>query len=190
MEETWRRIEAWLAEHVTDGSVTLNPGATEEAIQKAETTMGMRLPEDLRASYLRHNGQPYDANGLLEGYLFQPLEQVVADWKVWKERTEEGAFEGLDGDPEPFIQGDWWNVKWIPVAANGGGDHICVDMAPAHGGYYGQVIAMWHDWERRAYIAGGFQEWLQRIADGLESSAYVYVEDKGILLADEDKRLL
>ena len=43
------------------------------------------------------------------------------------------------------IQKQWWNSAWIPFADNGGGDYLCLDLAPMACGNPGQVIAMRHD---------------------------------------------
>lgn len=53
---TWRRIERWLARHAPATYKSLRPPATPLAIARAEAGMGARLPDDLRASLLRHDG--------------------------------------------------------------------------------------------------------------------------------------
>nr|WP_241011423.1 SMI1/KNR4 family protein [Burkholderia sp. Ac-20392] len=56
-------------------------------------------------------------------------------------------------------------MKWIPFTHDGSGNHLCIDLDPADDGFSGQVIRVWPDDARRERIAGGFSEWLARIAD-------------------------
>jgi cell wall assembly regulator SMI1 len=73
-----------------------------------------------------------------------------------------GEFEDFE-DVEPVgpVKGEfWWNPLWIPIATNGGGDDICIDLDPAEGGKVGQIITFWHDWELREVILDSLEEWL------------------------------
>jgi cell wall assembly regulator SMI1 len=58
MDEIWDRIEAWLAQHAPAVLAGLNGPATEQELDATERALGVTLPEDVRASYRRHNGQP------------------------------------------------------------------------------------------------------------------------------------
>jgi cell wall assembly regulator SMI1 len=57
----------------------------------------------------------------------------------------------------------------VPVASNGGGDALCVDLAPAPGGAVGQVITMSHESGERRRVAGSFAELLRRLAEHYEA---------------------
>ena len=39
----------------------------------------------------------------------------------------------------------WWNPKWIPLTADGGGNGKMIDLDPTGNGTAGQIIQMWHD---------------------------------------------
>jgi len=52
----WRRIEWWLGWRAPHLLKRLAPGATPEQLAAAERELGVSLPEDVRESYLRHNG--------------------------------------------------------------------------------------------------------------------------------------
>lgn len=52
----WRRIETWLKTNAPTTYRTLGKPGDAEAIAAAEAHMGMRFPNDLRASLLRHDG--------------------------------------------------------------------------------------------------------------------------------------
>jgi cell wall assembly regulator SMI1 len=56
----------------------------------------------------------------------------------------------------------------IPVASNGGGDSLCIDLAPVGGGTIGQVIVIRHDCPGRTRLASSFCELLDRLASHYE----------------------
>jgi hypothetical protein len=51
----------------------------------------------------------------------------------------------------------------LPIASDGGGDSICVDLSPDEGGTVGQIILMCHDDGKRPRLALSFAElcWLR-----------------------------
>ena len=50
METIWNRIETWLAINAPEILDSLQPGATDQAINKAEAFLESKLPEDVKAS--------------------------------------------------------------------------------------------------------------------------------------------
>ena len=181
METIWNRIEIWLVANAPEILNNLQPGATDEAIKQAEIFLGIELPEDVKASYRLHNGQD-GYNGLMDGWELLSLERMMDEWKIWKELLDSGDFDDSKSDPDSPIQADWWNAKWIPLTSNGCGDHHCLDLDPAPGGNVGQIITMWHDWERREIVASRFQNWLEQLAADLESGKYIFSKEDGGLV--------
>jgi cell wall assembly regulator SMI1 len=55
MNEIWDRIEAWLAVNAPAVLAGLNGPATEQEINATERSLGVTLPEDVRATYRRYN---------------------------------------------------------------------------------------------------------------------------------------
>ncbi|KAG0578553.1 hypothetical protein KC19_4G032500 [Ceratodon purpureus] len=178
----WERIEAHLRSHPAldeSSKPFLNSGATEEEIVAAEAAVGVRFPEDFRASLERHNGQAREEVLLGMGALLSTRE-IVEQWGVWNELLEGGSFEeDFCSKPEPGVKANWWNSRWIPVTHDGGGDHDCIDMDPAEGGTVGQIIEMWHDDDIRPLRAPSFLSWLTAAASGLEDGTLVWEEGVG-----------
>jgi cell wall assembly regulator SMI1 len=56
MSEIWKRIIAWFAANVPAKHYKFAEGASNEEIEKAEARMRLHFPDDLRESYLLHNG--------------------------------------------------------------------------------------------------------------------------------------
>lgn len=187
MEEIWQRIETWLQneENVPKGEILLNPGATEEEIQQTETTLGIRFPKDFRTFLKIHDGEPWASRGVMEGWRFLALKEIVEDWSIWKKLLDAGTFDKNEGDSDPGVRNAWWNPGWISIATNDCGDGYCLDMAPTPEGQEGQIILMWHDMSDRTLEAPNFRAWMEYLAEGMESGDVYYCEDEeAIVRAD------
>jgi len=173
LAEVLRRLEAALGPALAGA---LNGAATDEALSRLEKRIGLTLPPELRESYLRHDGQPDSADGLLrEGFLeldceyrLLSLAEVGTEWKVWKELLDLEEFAGSSATPDAGVRAEWWHPGWVPVASNGGGDSVCVDLAPDEGGAVGQVILMSHEHGDRPRVAGSWRELLMSLTEQYE----------------------
>lgn len=174
MRREWERLEHWLSANWPDGLADLNPPATDEEIADLQTQLGVTLPPDVIEFLKVHNGQGNRAGGLLDNSEFLSTHAIVDQWKVWKGLLDSGDFNGITSNPEKGIRSDWWNPKWIPITHNGGGDHYCIDLAPADGGVVGQVITMWHDMPEREIQARSMSVWFEKyvsaVLDGQSST--------------------
>jgi cell wall assembly regulator SMI1 len=168
----WRRIEWWLEAQQEGLSARLAPGATVEALDAAERKMGVRLPEDVRESYLRHDGEQ-EFLGLFLGWWQMSLQDVQREWAF--ERWEERAPRSRGP-----VKAQSWSPRWIPVLANGAGDFLCVDLDPPEQGTPGQLILVHHDDPERIRMTRSFTSWLTRFAGRLEAGEYAYDEDWGV----------
>ncbi|MET9764144.1 hypothetical protein ABZ016_34665 [Streptomyces sp. NPDC006372] len=96
VEDSWARVDAWLARHAPRTRATLRPPASQAGIEGAERTLGVSFPPDLVASLRCHDGvEPGD--GALELPSYGALSQVadiVRDTTFLRglaEGTEDGA---------------------------------------------------------------------------------------------------
>jgi cell wall assembly regulator SMI1 len=171
MEKIWRSIEAWLEENAPRAFKDLNKPATAKGVAAAEKLMGVEFPEDVRASYLLHDGQVGAAPIMGEWQLLS-LKVMKSRWKMLKESYDEGKFEESRVKPKGPVKAEWWNPKWVPVAYNGAGDLYCVDLDPAPKGKAGQLVSFWHVDDRREVVAKSFRAWLKEYADDLKAGRY------------------
>jgi cell wall assembly regulator SMI1 len=168
----WRRIEAWLEAQQEGLSARLAPGAREEDLAAAERKLGVRLPEDVRETFLRHDGE-HKHLGLFVGWMLMSLSEVLKEWAFerWEERAPRGR------GPVKAVS---WSPRWIPLLANGAGDFVCVDLDPPEEGTPGQLITVHHDDPERIRMTRSLTSWLLRFADRLESGEYRYDKEQGI----------
>jgi cell wall assembly regulator SMI1/ankyrin repeat protein len=175
--DLWKRIENWLTQHKPKLKATLNPGAGPKEFTLLEKTIGMKLPDDFKKAWKVHNGQkgggdlvpPPTANE--ESYFLIPIDDIVREWKSWKGLVDGGEFEGKESGPDQGIQNTWWHPGWVPFASNGGGDSICLDLAPAPGGVSCQVITMNHESTKRELLAPSFAAWFTELTVAIEEGA-------------------
>ena len=173
-----------------------NPPATEDAIARAETLFGVRLPEDVRQAYLWHDGAnfirwrstlvlpllipPY--------YRWMPLEESVKIWTMFrdfdKKMLEEknrdwnppDDVDELKGMPVRLRTSD---VKWIPVGNADADVFACVDLNPSQWGISAQLFQKSNVADGHRVIASSFTACLSRVIDALDDGRYFFDKEKG-----------
>jgi cell wall assembly regulator SMI1 len=171
----WERLKK-AAKSKLDSKATLRGPATEEGVTSLEKAIGQRLPDDVRASYLVHDGQEDNGNDLLPsefaglgcGFVLMSAEASARDWQMLKELLDGGDFAGRRAEPDAGVRDDHWHPGWVPIASDGGGDYLCVDLAPEEGGAMGQIIGM-QDNDRKL-LGPSFARLLLDLAEHYEQS--------------------
>lgn len=182
MQEIWDRIHQGFSIHAPNLISYLQPGASEEEIKHTEKLLGIQFPEDVYASYRIHNGMIGSPGFINNWPEFYSLSSIYEQWDCWRDLLEAGEFFEDQSDPKGPIKTDWWNIKWIPILGNRGGDHCCLDLDPPPDGQLGQIITMWHDVGAEEVIAPSFKELLVALAADLNAGVYTYSEELGELL--------
>lgn len=186
MQDLWNRLTQWLQVNAPQLLGELNPGASDAELANLSATIGAELPVDFLAFYCIHNGQRRDAATLFAGEELLSVARMLEEWNVWHGLLVGGDFAGSHSEPAAGVRADWWNARWLPLTYDGSGNHYCLDLDPAEGGTYGQVIRMWHDDTERPLAARSLREWLTRYVERLEAGDYVYSADyDGIVPVDE-----
>lgn len=186
MKEIWVRLENWLELNTPTNIKFINSGTSLLEIEETEKLLEIIFPEDVRKSYLIHNGQPENAPGLIDGVEFLSLKRIKQEWTNWKDLLDEKHFEGISSEPHEEIKNDWWNPRWIPLTYDGSGNHICLDLDPTEKGKVGQIITMWHDSRERELLADDFSSWLENYVDELEEGRYIFDDEEYYAIVDKN----
>ncbi|MET8048169.1 SMI1/KNR4 family protein [Streptosporangium sp. NPDC005286] len=121
----WRRIERWLAANAPESLRTLGRPARARTIAVAEAQMGLRFPDDLRASLLRHDGARVVGDTWPFGFIGNRNQGVRGIRDTWRRLC------GTDGEDIGATgigsRAEWWDGRMIPFGANGSGDHLVID---------------------------------------------------------------
>lgn len=174
IQNTWNQIERWYAENAPRILENLRNGASDEDISNFEARVGLPLPDDYKASLRLHDGDAY-----VHDYNYLSLEGVLNNWLLMTEQSEQGVFK----EREVFdagggiIQNTWWHRAWIPFAEDGGGNLICIDMAPEADGVVGQILKMEMQLGPVATQYKSFLEWLASYKNDIYGEVYEVDED-------------
>lgn len=182
MDDLWRRIESAFARLAPELLMQLPAGASADAIATAEERIGIALPDDVRATFARHDGSGEAELFLQNAYEMRPigvalhsLEDMACDWERW--HGYECGRADYDRDrPDGPIRRKWWNSSWVPFTWDGGGDHLCLDFDPAPGGTPGQVICFSHEIGPVNVVAENWRAFFAQCAADLESGRTGYVK--------------
>jgi cell wall assembly regulator SMI1 len=166
MNEQWHRILTWFASKAPGARFSAEPPASEEEVASTESLLDVRLPPDVRESYLLHNGGKSGA--FYRNYRFMPLDEIRDSWRM----LTGSSLEEYPASPEGPVKAVSWNRRWIPIMDTGAGDHLCVDLDPEPGGSVGQVIEWSHEEGPSSVLAPSFRQWLSQYADDLEAGRY------------------
>jgi cell wall assembly regulator SMI1 len=169
--ELWRRIETWLGAHSPNARKDLHAPATIEAIEQLEKVLGTSLPDDFRQSMQIHDGQ-HSNLPIFGRWELLESRRVAERWKqhtrIYREQGLVAASARAEGPVRPV----WWNLSWVPIATDGGGNDLCLDLDPPARGHRGQLIEYVHDDDVRSVVAPTFRAWLSTYADEIEGEKY------------------
>jgi len=179
----WQRIEGRLNLHAPHAWQMLRPSAQDQEIQQAEVAMDITLPEDFKASCRIHDGG-YVLDLVTDMMMFS-LEEIAAEWQMFQELEKVGTWS--DAAPPYYfteritrsgwqtgpIQPTWWHQCWVPIGRDRAGNHCCLDLAPAPGGFVGQVIDRDHETGPSRVLAPRFLDILSSFAQDMENGKYV-----------------
>jgi cell wall assembly regulator SMI1 len=186
LARTWSRIRAWLSREIPELGDTLNYGILPQDLAQIEMQFGFALPNAVKESYLVVDGQEAESaagcpEGLFFGLTLLPLEDVLEEWRFWREVDEDastGANPRLQGVmrsfPPGWIRKEYSQRGWIPLIADKAGNYLGVDLNPGEGGSVGQVICFGRDFDTKVVMwrgdgRDGWAKWLASFAEELES---------------------
>lgn len=147
---------------------------------------GFALPQAVRESYLCVDGQePESSTGCSEGLFFGmvllPLEEVLDEWRFWREVDDDPNSGGhtqlrqvMQSIPPNWIRREYSQRGWIPLISDKAGNYVGVDLNPGEGGSVGQVIVFGRDFDTKVVLwrgegEAGWARWLASFVDDLES---------------------
>jgi cell wall assembly regulator SMI1 len=178
----WRRFENWLCERTpVFCRWPLAPGASEAEVEAFESVIGAKLPDDVRQSYLRHNGSAgVRLLSVVGEGKWVTLEEAAKCWEFFQKIPPDLEAEEDRNTPLGPMKKVASSAGWIPISDNSGGDHLCVDLDPAEGGNIGQLFSYWHEYGAWRLVAPSFTVFLERLLGHLDQGKYA-INDEGQL---------
>ncbi|HEY9596671.1 MAG TPA: SMI1/KNR4 family protein [Cyanophyceae cyanobacterium] len=164
MDELWSALEEWLGQHLPEVLADFNPGCLSEEFTDLEHCLDCRLPEDVKAFYRRHDGQKGQTTGLFCGLPFLSTLDLYDQWSGWRDLAleDEEIITEIESEsyPDRAIKPVYINLKWIPLAHDGSGNHLGVDLDPDTAGVVGQVINFGADETRKFVLADSLTDFM------------------------------
>lgn len=169
VDRSWDRIEAWLAANAPEAFASLRPPADPATISGAADRLGVVLPDDVRASLLRHDGVA-EVHGkfTLAGNRLMPVERLI-ERSLGMVQSMEGVIEH-EGDDEAgehyLLSGYYWHRQYVLLTDSVTVDGLVVDCRPgdthgAIGDFFNGEGTGFGDW-------ASFGDLLEQLADALE----------------------
>jgi cell wall assembly regulator SMI1 len=166
IEDSWARVETWLATNAPPVAASLGPPATSDVRRRAE---GLGLPAEFIASLSIHDGQA-TVIGLIEGLELLPFEACL----MWRDAMRKG-----DAEVRAYAPGSTPNLfreTGFPLLNDGCGTFLCLDSASSE-------LVWWlkdYGYSRTAFPSWG--TFLSLLADAMEADQCSF--DGSVSLAD------
>lgn len=174
MRKNWNIIISWLKENALPVFNDLFPGVDASELSAAENKIGAPFPADMKQSLLIHNGQRGAAAPLMGDWQLMYVKIIVERWEMLKT-----GYDNWKGEKGNDAENDW-NYKMIPIAHNGAGDFICINLDKGKETYgeikiYSRMEGLDKKVQEKSYT-----EWLGKFADDLAAGKYKYEDDQMI----------
>ncbi len=166
----WTRYERWLAANAPDILSSLNPSASDAALNSLEQAIGAPLPQAYRELYRLHDGQPWNGLWVFPEGQWMPIEQALEDYQR--------LTAGPDSD-------DFWPRGWVPMIYDGGSGYIAIVCPNAPGGENGALYDLWFEGGERSQVADGIEVWLQHLLAKLDRGTIIFDPSTGLLDQEE-----
>lgn len=175
LEQRWRRLDAPILG-------VLQEGLSEGAIDTRTRTIGLHLPDEARAWWMRHDGAvPRDGastSRLIGGGLeWITLDEAVRGYQRMRSLAHEAATSPFEGSPDG--QADyWWHPMWFPLAVTGSGGLMACDCSTPPDSV---TPIRWIEW-------GSKEDFHEPVADSLATAVRWWIEaiDDGAWLYDDE----
>ncbi|SHG49671.1 SMI1/KNR4 family protein [Streptoalloteichus hindustanus] len=129
--ESWARLLGWLGEHAPTTYEVIRPGAADADIDALERELEERLPTELREWWRSCDGTEDGVFAELFPPFYTPYSVTGAldSWRSWR-KTWRDRWDEPDCDPEAGDAGFSYHPAWVPIAFDGCGDDLVVDLRP------------------------------------------------------------
>ncbi|MEU8504415.1 SMI1/KNR4 family protein [Streptomyces brevispora] len=165
-EESWDRIESWLARHAPVTHGLLRPPAVLADIAAAELRLGVAFPPDLRESLLRHDGVELQ-DGTLRLDYYGPLSgvgEIVWSAEFLREVGEDVAEEEAELNEEERDEYAYWPYERLLVTLGIGwqssdGLFLVTRPGPHHGRvgrYFDETGSTFTPWSGLRHVLSDF----------------------------------
>ena len=183
-KEMWLAYVAFLEREVPASFANLAPGASEADIASLEQTLGLTLPEPVKAVWRLNDGQKKTmladgedaATPCIPTLSFLSTKAVARIWKDWAEVRKSSGAE-LDAGTRSAVPGVvkalYSSPGWIPLWAHpSSADYVGLDLDPGEKGQPGQIINFGRDEDEHFQFATDFDDLLSFLLEEVRAGRW------------------
>ncbi|WP_149823059.1 SMI1/KNR4 family protein [Streptomyces tailanensis] len=199
VEESWARIDTWLARHAPLSHARLRPPASEADIAAAERTLQVTFPPDLVASLRCHDGVELE-EGTPQLAYYGPLSKVADIVKSTQFQRDVGEGladaedEGDEENPEAEL-GVFWRREWLLITLGIGwqssdGLFVSCRRGPNFGRvgrYFDEDVPSFTPWSSLRHALADFADALE---GGHKFNFRVPLAVDGVLLWEDERSVI
>ncbi|MYS09664.1 hypothetical protein GTW71_25255 [Streptomyces sp. SID6041] len=197
VEESWDRIESWLARHAPVTHGLLRPPAAPADVAAAELRLGVAFPPDLRESLLRHDGVELQEGTLRLDYYGPPsgVGEIVQSTEFLREVGEDAAEEEAELAEEERDEYAYWPHERLLITLGIGwqssdGLFLVTRPGPHHGRigrYFDETGSSFTPWSGLRHLLSDFATALE---DGLPFGGRTPLAHEGRLIWDGGRTIV
>ncbi|MGW7253847.1 SMI1/KNR4 family protein [Streptomyces sp. NPDC054834] len=199
VEDSWARIDAWLARHAPVSHARLRPPAQASDIQAAERTLGVGFHPDLKASLRCHDGVELEAGAPVLAYYGPPagVAGIVRSTRFLRDVSADfEPDEVLDEDDEDYDElAEYWHHDWLLITLGVGwqsSDGLFLSCRPGPdwgsvGRYFDEDAPSFTEWPSLRHLLADYADALE---NGTEFDGRTPLAVDGVLLWDGGKTVV
>ncbi|MFZ3493937.1 SMI1/KNR4 family protein [Streptomyces sp. 5.8] len=203
VDQSWARIEAWLARHAAVTHGLLRPPALPQDIAAAELRLGVTFPSDLRESLLRHDGVELQEGTLLLDYYGPPsgVEDIVRSTEQLREIAVDADLAETEAEAEAELHEEerdecayWQRERLLITLGIGWQSSDGLFLATRPGPHHGRIGRYFDETGSTFTAWPGLWQLLADFAAALENGTPFYgrtpLTHEGRLIWDDDRTII
>ena len=143
-----------LSQYLPNVAEAFGPPANPVVLDKMNKMVNNRLPKDFLNFYSTVNGES-DYVGSILGFELMSIENIMGEYKFFEKYPKK-----FISFPKGKIKEGQYNLMWLPIASDGGGSFLAMDLDPDTEGNIGQIITLDRESNISYVIAASFRELL------------------------------
>jgi cell wall assembly regulator SMI1 len=169
------QVAQWLQQHAQRiVKYSLNQPAGEAALAQLRQATPKELPPDFVQLYQTYNGMNDEENSgnFFYGMTFFSIAEILADLQFGQSVVKGGTIISLENTDSGIDSSNLYNPGWVPFGSDGSRCRLALDLSPAEGGIYGQIIFTDSEKSTALLIAASTSALIQQFADDIVNGKY------------------
>lgn len=171
IREFWNEYEDWCNENYKVSTNLFNEPAEEKKLEELANLVGY-LDDDFKTLYSIHNGEASGC-GMFFGFTFLTIDEIIEEINFM---VPDNSYRGTS-NPSQCIKVSYYELGWLPIAADGSGNFIGIDYSPDINGKRGQIINFGRDENNKYVLSENLNEFFQTLIN--------QINEKKVLKTDE-----